>query len=334
MATNTTNLGLIKPAGTDKVRIAQINQNMDILDEKIGPVGNTSVQDQIIANDSGMAIVSTGNTHSAITSGQYVYIRSHSTLAEGLYKANSAISANATLSTSNVTRVSSGGMNDLKGQFEDEKTARNRGIVFGNTSMTMSDFIATCDEYMDGHPGLVDIGYVNNAVTSQWGLPFNGHVIGLVNASAYRRIFIVNNNGGTYIQSIGKNNGTWESEWKQVSAKPIGRHSEIVWSTYATAANNGDNHIRLYKMGQMCILSGYLTLSGTVPVDTAILTLPTDCRPIASCRTIGHRPTGDDANESRGIVIGTDGTLAVHNGYNLTGTTHYLNLNATWVTSS
>lgn len=47
MATNTTNLSLIKPAGTDKVRIAQINQNMDILDEKIGPVGNTSVQNQI-----------------------------------------------------------------------------------------------------------------------------------------------------------------------------------------------------------------------------------------------------------------------------------------------
>lgn len=118
MATSTTNLSLIKPAGTDKVRIAQINQNMDILDEKIGPVGNTSVQNQIIANDSGMAIVSTGNTHAAIASGQYVYIRSHSNLAEGLYKANSAISANATLSTSNVTQVSSGGMNDLKGRID------------------------------------------------------------------------------------------------------------------------------------------------------------------------------------------------------------------------
>lgn len=49
MATNTTNIGLIKPAGTDKVRIAQINQNMDIIDEKIGAVGNTSLQAQITA---------------------------------------------------------------------------------------------------------------------------------------------------------------------------------------------------------------------------------------------------------------------------------------------
>lgn len=47
MATNTTNLNLIKPAGSERVQISQINQNMDILDEKIGAVGNTSVQSQI-----------------------------------------------------------------------------------------------------------------------------------------------------------------------------------------------------------------------------------------------------------------------------------------------
>ncbi len=47
MATTTTNLGLIKPAGTDKIRIAQINSNMDTLDAKIGPVGNTPLQTQV-----------------------------------------------------------------------------------------------------------------------------------------------------------------------------------------------------------------------------------------------------------------------------------------------
>ena len=47
MATTTTNLGLTKPAGSDKIRIAQINGNMDIIDEKVGAVGNTSLQDQI-----------------------------------------------------------------------------------------------------------------------------------------------------------------------------------------------------------------------------------------------------------------------------------------------
>lgn len=47
MATNTTNLALIKPSGTDKIRIAQINSNMDVIDAKIGPVGSTSLQAQV-----------------------------------------------------------------------------------------------------------------------------------------------------------------------------------------------------------------------------------------------------------------------------------------------
>ena len=54
MATSTTNLGLTKPAGTDKIRIAQINGNMDILDEKIGAVGNTSLQAQVTSQNQAM----------------------------------------------------------------------------------------------------------------------------------------------------------------------------------------------------------------------------------------------------------------------------------------
>lgn len=49
MATTTTNIGLTKPSGSDKVQIAQLNLNSDIIDEKIGPVGGTSLQDQITA---------------------------------------------------------------------------------------------------------------------------------------------------------------------------------------------------------------------------------------------------------------------------------------------
>lgn len=47
MATTTTNLNLIKPDGSDKIRIANFNQNADILDAKIGPVGSTSLQAQV-----------------------------------------------------------------------------------------------------------------------------------------------------------------------------------------------------------------------------------------------------------------------------------------------
>ena len=45
--TTTTNLGLKKPADTDAADIADINYNTEILDAKIGAVGNTSLQDQL-----------------------------------------------------------------------------------------------------------------------------------------------------------------------------------------------------------------------------------------------------------------------------------------------
>jgi hypothetical protein len=62
MATTTTNLGLTKPSGTDKIRIAQINGNMDILDDKIGAVGNTSLQAQVTSANEAIANKANVNT--------------------------------------------------------------------------------------------------------------------------------------------------------------------------------------------------------------------------------------------------------------------------------
>ena len=64
-----------------------------------------------------LAIVANGNTHVAIGAGQFVYVRNHSSLANGLYTAKSAISANATLSTSNLEADSQGGLNALNSNF-------------------------------------------------------------------------------------------------------------------------------------------------------------------------------------------------------------------------
>mgnify|MGYP002521945797 CR=1 FL=1 len=67
----------------------------------------------IASVENGIAIVANGNTHAAIAKGQYVYIKGHGTLAEGLYKATAAIALNGELSTTNVTAASGGGFNDL-----------------------------------------------------------------------------------------------------------------------------------------------------------------------------------------------------------------------------
>lgn len=64
-----------------------------------------------------LAIVTDGDTHIAISSGQFVYVRNHSTLAEGLYKASSNIAADGALSSSNLTADSNGGLNALNEQM-------------------------------------------------------------------------------------------------------------------------------------------------------------------------------------------------------------------------
>lgn len=126
MATSTTNLGLTKPAGTDKIRIAQINGNMDILDEKIGAVGNTSLQAQVtsqnqaIANNEGAMAYIVGNTNttgSTLAVGQFVYVKGHSTIAEGLRTVTASISENGNITTSNTSACSEGGLNALNGKI-------------------------------------------------------------------------------------------------------------------------------------------------------------------------------------------------------------------------
>ena len=122
MATTTTNLGLTKPSGTDKIRIAQINGNMDILDDKIGAVGNTSLQAQVTSANqaitnvqNGLAYIvgNTNTTGSILVVDQFVYVKGHSTIAEGLYKVTADIAANGSIATSNTSACSEGGLNAL-----------------------------------------------------------------------------------------------------------------------------------------------------------------------------------------------------------------------------
>lgn len=109
---NTTNLDLVKPLGTDHALISVINGNMDKVDAYAG-----KVNDSLAAVQDGLAIVAVGDTHAAITSGQFVYVKEHNTLPEGLYTASTNIAANGALSTSNLTADSKGGLNALSDQI-------------------------------------------------------------------------------------------------------------------------------------------------------------------------------------------------------------------------
>lgn len=125
---NTTNLDLVKPLGTDHALISVINGNMDKVDAYAG-----KVNDSLAAVQDGLAIVAVGDTHAAITSGQFVYVKEHNTLPEGLYTASANIAANGALSTSNLTADSKGGLNALSDQI---------GAI-GN-SRTWDEAVANC----------------------------------------------------------------------------------------------------------------------------------------------------------------------------------------------
>jgi len=109
---NTQNLDLVKPLGTDYALVSVLNSNSDKIDAYAGAV-NASLD----GLRDGLGILANGNTHAAITSGQYVYVKNHGSLPEGLYKATANIAANGTLSTSNLAADSAGGLNSLNEQI-------------------------------------------------------------------------------------------------------------------------------------------------------------------------------------------------------------------------
>ena len=109
---NTQNLDLVKPLGTDHALVSVLNSNSDKIDAYAGAVnaGLDGLRD-------GLGILANGNTHAAITSGQFVYVKNHQTLPEGLYQATTNIAANGTLSTSNLAADPKGGLNTLSEQI-------------------------------------------------------------------------------------------------------------------------------------------------------------------------------------------------------------------------
>lgn len=101
------------------------------------------INSEIATVADGIAIVAEGDIHAAITKDQFVYVRNHSTLAQGVYKATTAIGTNAALSTSNLTLDNAGGLNDLQAQI----TSLNSNIV--NNSVTGSSAVTTTHTIAD-----------------------------------------------------------------------------------------------------------------------------------------------------------------------------------------
>lgn len=129
---NTQNLDLVRPIGTDHALVSDINGNSDKIDAYAGKV-NTGLD----ALRDGLGVLADGNTHAAITSGEFVFVKNHQTLPEGVYKATANIAANGALSTSNLTADARGGLNSLNEQIGKLPTETLTGSNAITTSHTL-----------------------------------------------------------------------------------------------------------------------------------------------------------------------------------------------------
>ena len=111
---NTTNLDLVKPAGTDHALISVLNSNSDKIDAFAG-----QTNDSLAAEQNGLAYIvgNTNTTGGTLAVGQFVYVKGHSTIPEGLRKVTSSISANGSITTSNTDACSEGGLNALNSKI-------------------------------------------------------------------------------------------------------------------------------------------------------------------------------------------------------------------------
>lgn len=79
--------------------------------------------------ENGFAIVANGDTHPQIANGQFVIVKNHSTLPDGVYKATAAIQTDGALSTSNLQADGAGGLNNLQSQVDSLNSNFSRNLA-------------------------------------------------------------------------------------------------------------------------------------------------------------------------------------------------------------
>ena len=148
MATYTSHYNLKKPATSDKIRIADFNGNADTIDTTM--YDNATLIGKLKA-DVGIVENTNTATHN-ISSGQYVIWKGD------LYTASSAISSGATLSSANLTAVSSGGLNSLSDHIAQNLAMYNNANAVIKDGTTVQ---VTATESMDSYNNIQFVFYYN-----------------------------------------------------------------------------------------------------------------------------------------------------------------------------
>ena len=179
----------------DHVKTSAVN-NATNVDQALTALNTTNN-----AVESGLAVVANGDTHAAIASGQYVYVKNHSSLTEGLYKTTAAVDANGSLV--NKVESASNVLSQQSQQIGDLNSALSGGDVLRNVDL--NDY-KTAGAWVIG-----DVRTVTNApATSLSG--YYGTLYVRKNYGFLKQIFI-GENGSAIRQSndLGSSWGTWQA---------------------------------------------------------------------------------------------------------------------------
>lgn len=128
-------------AETVETALTRIDQKNSTQDNAI-----SALQGDISKIHQSIAIIADGDTHTAIQAGHAVFVKNHSTLATGLYWANSAIGTDAALTTSNLTADTSGGLNHLQNEVATLKSKITKVNSNANATRDIISDALACTE--------------------------------------------------------------------------------------------------------------------------------------------------------------------------------------------
>ena len=167
-----------------------------------GSAAAVASNSEAIANvQNGLAYIvgNTNTTGATLAVGQFVYVKGHSTIAEGLRKVTASISANGNITTSNTSACSEGGLNAVNSKI----TNMSFGLVdslpdASNMNNGFVGFVLNSSITVDGNTLLLGtrvFGFVYNSI---------GHFVAIPNGSTMRTLRA---NGSTW-NVIGVYNGS------------------------------------------------------------------------------------------------------------------------------
>ena len=200
-----TNLGLYLPTREDYISVSRdLSNNYEVIDEHAGMM------------EKGSAIVIDGDTApQAITSGQFLLIKNHTTLTSGSYHATTNIANGATISNSNVAIDSNGLSNALKGEIDTLNSKTTATLTSSKLATNTPERISLVKR--NGVCFLLIAGYTTEAVAKDNGLfwipsayrpPQEVQFIGR-DANNNMLCFYTGNDGGVNISNVDLPQNKW-----------------------------------------------------------------------------------------------------------------------------